>query len=369
MAVHAREASRAVLRNAVGVVSGLAAGLWAASAPALTIRPTFDASVTSLSNASTIEAAFNYVALQYDSRITNPATINIDVSWGSVDNQALPSTAVGASVDPLYGYFNYAQINAVLTNVSQANPSDSALASAVKNLPKTPPAGASRYVIPSAELKALGYNGSSTAFDGYIGFAGSTSGYTYFTSSAPGSVVAGTYDFDAVAAHEIDEVLGRTTGIYSNSTPYYRTVFDLFRYSSPGVLNDTYTSSAYFSIDGGKTNLGTFNNSASGGDRSDWQTNASANDIQDAFICYGGQSNSVCPRSSLYLTDADLTGLDVLGYANTVGGNKSAFPVGATAVGLIDEVPEPSAWALMVIGVALLGARARVAPRLGRSAI
>src|SRR5436853_266296 len=79
-----------------------------------------------------------------------------------------------------------------------------ALATAVKSLPATAPAGPTRYVIPSSEAKALGLiSPTQGSTDGSIGFAGSSLGYDY--NPADG-VTAGTYDFDAVAAHELAEV-------------------------------------------------------------------------------------------------------------------------------------------------------------------
>ena len=44
----------------------------------------------------------------------------------------------------------------------------------------------------------------------------------------------------------------------------------LFRYTSDGSLATTGNESAYFSIDGGNTNLDAFNNASNGGDAGDW---------------------------------------------------------------------------------------------------
>src|SRR5512135_406010 len=97
------------LRRLLGVAKlapGAAALLTlAAAAPsdALTILAHYDPSITGLSNASAVESAFNAVVADYAHSFANPATVNVNVSWGSVAGQALPSTAVGASVDSLYG--------------------------------------------------------------------------------------------------------------------------------------------------------------------------------------------------------------------------------------------------------------------------
>ena len=318
-------------------------GLWASSAHALTIVPTYATGFSSQA-----QAAFNAVVADFEKSFTSPVTVNITVSWGSVAGQSLPSNAVGASSTNLYGYYSYSQILSALTRDSNNNPGNTALATALKSLPSTGPSGVSRYVVASAEAKALGLiSANQSGADGYIGFAGSPSGYTFSTT---GAMLSNTYDFSAVAAHEIEEVLGRISGISSAATPAYRTVFDLFRYSAPGVLDDSYNGLAYFSVDGGKTNLSTFNNSSSGGDRSDWQTTATSSDIQDAFISKGQRKN---------LTAVDLTVLDVLGYGGANLGNSSMGKPGAVAFNLDDDVPEPATWMTLLLGLGLAGAGLR----------
>jgi len=240
---------------------------------ALVINPVFDSSITSLANASTIKAAFNTVVQDFTSQFTSNAQINVQVSWGSVGGYPMSSGAVGSTLSSLYGYYTYGQVKSLLTNAAQSNPSASALAIAVANLPATAPPGPSKYAIPSSEAKLLGViSPTQPALDASIGF-----GKFAYTFDPTGGVAAGTFDFLAVAAHELDEALGRISGIH-NTTPTFRTPFDLFRYKSPGVLSYGYYDAAYFSIDGGKTNLGRFNNTA-GGDRGDWVTLSTSTDI------------------------------------------------------------------------------------------
>jgi hypothetical protein len=336
-------------RKAAAQRCGLAAvALLAANtvqpAAALVINPVVDSSITSLANAGTIEAAFNTVAQDFASQFTSSAQINVQVSWGSVGGQPLASNAVAASIQRIYGYFTYDQVKSRLTSASLSNPSNTALAMAVANLPATAPAGISKYVIPSSEAKVLGViSPTQASSDGSIGFAGSPSGYDFDPTNG---VTVGTYDFQAVAAHELDEVLGRISGLY-NTAPTYRTVFDLFRYKSPGVLSYGYYDAAYFSIDGGVTHLGTFNNLSSG-DRGDWLTSAMPTDIQDASIGKGQRKN---------LTAVDLTGLDVLGYGGSnLGDTAWNFPQ-TIAFRLIEPVPEPGSLMLLASMLGLLAAR------------
>lgn len=330
----------------LGVAAGALAG---APAQALTIVPLFDSSVARLSNASTVESAFRTVANDYARSFANPVTVNVGVSWGSVGGQALPSNAVGASVNNLYGYFSYSQVKSYLTNTAAGNPSDTALATAIKSLPSSAPAGPTRYVVPSSEAKALGLiPASQSSLDGSIGFAGATSGYDF--NPADG-VNTGTYDFEAVAAHEMAEVLGRISGIESAS-PTYRTPYDLFRYKGSGALSYGYNDAAYFSINRGVTDLKAFNNSTSGGDRSDWQTLSTALDVSNAFISTGKRYN---------LTAVDLTSLDVLGWGGSNLGDTGASTPAATAFSLVNpgSAPEPAQWLLMIAGFGMTGATLR----------
>ena len=340
------QAARRRLALAVPAVL-LLSSLTSGTARAMVINPVYDASVTSLSDSSTVISAFNSVAADFARSFTSNVTVNVGVSWGSVGGYALPSTAVGASTDNLYGYFSYSKIKSYLTNASKSTPSDTALATAVANLPRGAPSGVSQYVIPSAEAKVLGIiSATQSSLDGSIGFAGSSSGYDF--NPADG-IVAGTYDFQAVAAHELDEVLGRISGL-SGTSPTYRTVFDLFRYTAPAVMGFSYNDPAYFSIDGGRTNLSSFNASSYGGDRGDWLTTGTSSDIQDAFISTGQSKN---------LTAVDLTGLDVLGYGGSNLGDTNVSSPTSVSFYLIQDVPEPGSLAILAFSLIVASVRRR----------
>ena len=331
--------------RALAASSLIAATVIADPAAALNIIPVWDSSVTSLANASVVQNAFSAVANDYARSFSNPVNVYFNVSWGKVAGQALPSNAVGASSTNLYGYFSYAQVRSLLTSAAASSPANTALATAVSNLPAATPPGVSKYVIASAEAKALGIvSATQSSPDFYIGFAGSTSGYSFGTSGAIGSV----YDFQTVAAHEIAEVLGRLSGVDNGN---WRTPFDLFRYSAPGTLGYNYRSAAYFSIDGGRTALNSFNYSSRGGDRGDWATTGTSSDASDAFISRGQRKN---------ISAVDLTALDVLGWGGANLGNAGGSP-NAIAFALINPgaVPEPAAWSLMIGGFGLTGAAMR----------
>ena len=262
----------------------IAGGQHGEPAAALVIKPSFDSSITSLANAGTITAAFNTVAQDFASQFTANAQVNVRVSWGSVGGDSLPSNAVGASNTSLYGYFTYNQVKSLLTTAAQKNPSSTALATAAANLPATAPTGVIQYVVPSSEAKTLGLiSPTQTSFDGSVGFAGSTSSYDFDPTNG---VAVGTYDFRAVVAHELDEVLGHISGLYSTA-PTYRQCSICSATSLQANRVMSYYDAAYFSIDGGKTRLGSFNN-ASTGDRAELADPVhDQTDIQDAFIATG----------------------------------------------------------------------------------
>src|SRR5437764_12816073 len=71
----------------------------------MVVNPVYDSSITSQADAATIEAAFGTASSVEASAFSDPVTVNVGVSWGSVDGMTLPALAIGSSVDNLYGYF------------------------------------------------------------------------------------------------------------------------------------------------------------------------------------------------------------------------------------------------------------------------
>lgn len=110
----------------------------------------------------------------------------------------------------------------------------------------------------------------------------SATGFPWDFPTSPSDPPGTGIDFYSVAEHETDEVLGTVSciagenfnGCQTNSAVTDASAADLFRYSAAGTrsfLNAADgTTSAYFSIDGGLTDIADYNNSPNGGDYGDW---------------------------------------------------------------------------------------------------
>ncbi len=321
----------------------------AGSAQALTIKPIFDSTITALptAKAKSVEGAIDAAIAVYEADLKSDVAIEIEFSWGKIDGASVPGADASESLSYVYTDFTYAQVEAYLRRAAAANPSDIALVTAAADLPAKDPSGLNDYAITEAEAAALGIvSPVSASLDGYVGF---NSGLAYDFSTS-GVAAAGEYQLESLAEHEISEVMGRLSGI-SSAKPTQATPYDLFRYSAKGKPSFGYGASAYFSIDGGATDLASFNASG-GGDRGDWLTTAQSNDAFDA---------TAEPGTSMGLSSADLTALDALGWdtANNPGGWTAAGVSGAHGLSLGGDAPEPGCWALMVLGVGLLGPRLR----------
>ena len=254
-------------------------------------------------------ATMNAVAQYFDSIFLNPITVNITVGYGSIDGQSLLAGALGESST----FFNqvpytYSTIRSALIASAAAGAS---------TLPASDPTNGGNFYVSTAEQKAIGLSGPSSAVDGFVGFASQGVGWTYNTTNG-GSVAPGTYDFFGVAAHEISEVLGRDLFVGDQDNqgigPNSYTPLDLFHYSSNGVRDFLGTTPGYFSVDGGATDVDDFNTNP-GGDFGDW-ANSAGNDAFRAFS-NSGVANPV--------SQSDLTELSALGYSEntpaTVPGN------------------------------------------------
>jgi hypothetical protein len=203
----------------------------------------------------------------YSTLYSNKETINIDVGYGEIGGAALPAFALGAS-DP-FGYLtDYSTVTSVL--------SQDGFKFSAANEPTT-----SQFFITSADAKAMGLVDPAAGLDGFMGFSDLTgTGFSWNTSASTYGFNTGTganqFDLQAVAEHEISEVMGRLgiEGLPVAGAPTYSPL-DLFNFQSPGVLSLS-ANGGYFSPFNGFFNLGNFNNAAAnGGDIADWASSTS----------------------------------------------------------------------------------------------
>jgi hypothetical protein len=260
------------------------------------INVTYDRSVNSAPAA--FKSVVSSVVHFFESKFSDPVTINIDVGYGEVDGHPLSAGALGQSLYVLNSY-TYSQIRTAL--VTDATTADDL--TAIASLSTVSPV-AGNYWVSQAEAKALGLLGNTTNLDGYVGFAAGNK----FDCNLTNGVTAGLYDFYGVVAHEISEIMGREllVGATVGSVPHGYTLLDLFHYSSAGHRDFVGTQPGYFSINSGVTNLDNFNTSPSG-DFGDWATSAG----RDAFRAFSapGVINAV--------SATDLRELDILGWDPT----------------------------------------------------
>jgi hypothetical protein len=193
-------------------------------------------------------AAVQAAADVYDQDFPGNYTVNIAYGWGTFDNQPNPTLtnpSSGAfSIGGVIGStdVSYATAKSWLSAYASLSDQKTALAS----LPASSaafPGGANSFFVSSAQEKALGeFTGSATAIDGAIGFNTIDASEFYLPY------------LETAALVEIGHALGWLTDYYTAAP----TILDLFRYASAGNYEWTGGQPAYFSIDGGTTDLANF---------------------------------------------------------------------------------------------------------------
>jgi hypothetical protein len=271
----------------------------------LIIIPTFDSSITSLSNAAAVETTIDSAIGMYETTFSNNISVNI-----TFQNM---SSGLGQSefnvFDISYSTFRQALANNTHDPVDLAAlallPSCSGFSAGTCPNPVT---GTTDVLIKQANAAALRINLGSglPTSDGTIGL---NTGIT--NVSRTGTQNPSDYDLLAVTMHEIDEILGlgSTLGLgFTGSNAFLNndpSPEDFFRYAANGARSFTTNSSAaaYFSVTGA-LDLAEFDNLGNG-DYGDWLSGVTSPQVQDAIGTPGAQVN---------WGTSEITALEAVGY-------------------------------------------------------
>jgi hypothetical protein len=276
-------------------------------ATGLIIHATFDSSITGNPNAAVIEAMINRAISIYESLFRDPITIQILFRYATTwpNGTPLPQGFISASDWVYYGVPWSTFINALRADVQTANDN-------VANA-SLPGGALSTNIKPaSANGRAVGLNTPPAMFaNGTVGPGGPYDGIVTLKSTVAWQftrpISAGNFDAQRLTEHEIDEVLG--FGSFLTLGGGDLRPQDLFSWSSAGVRNLTSSGTRYFSINGGNTNIVSFNQDSSG-DFGDWLSDTCPQAhpyVQNAFGCTGQSSD-------IAATSPEGINLDVIGY-------------------------------------------------------
>lgn len=338
---------------------------------------------------SPAEQGFRIAAKYWESVLTNNVVLNFDVGFAPLGPGVLGGTSSAlATYVPISAY--YGALAATGTSALDAQ--------AVANLSALSNTGSVKVVVPdyftpatqegvaasgtriapdntaisatialsSANLKAL-QGGNSNVVDGRIQFSSTFA----FDFDPRDGISAGKYDFIGVAVHEMGHALGFLSGAddfnYSVSGGFPTDDYwwgygaDMFRYSAPGVLDWSFNTNSYFSIDGGQTAFqnGFFSTGEVYGDG--WQASHWKAPVAPPYCSnlLGAMNPYICGGTVDTVTGLDLALFDAIGWNLNVDVLSNPSYAYTTAQMYYAVVPEPASWALLIAGAAMMMAVSR----------
>jgi hypothetical protein len=298
----------------------------------MVINATFADNIKTDPSAAVIENTINQAIQIYESDIADPITVNItfqEMSGGLGEN---------------FTYYVPEDYSSYLSAL-QAAQTGAADATALANLPAgtvNPVNNHSMIDIRSPLARALGF---SDASNGNIPMDSTISLDTAICNLTRPDTDPDKSDLLAVTLHEMDEALGGGSSLdglaQGAPAPQDISPLDLFRFSAPGVRSyntnapTNNPAQAYFSIDGGVTDLVNFNQYY-GGDFGDWYSyphgpnTPPGSQVQDAFLTVGQ-----APDLGVELTRLDVLGFTLANGAGTPVITASSANLAANATTLI----------------------------------
>jgi hypothetical protein len=240
------------------------------------------------------EAAMQEAANILDALVVNDITVNIAVGYGELNGNAYTSTGIASASPNVVYQDSYSQVRQDLANNDP---------STVTALPNTTSIDDDKLIdIFGAQAKAFGQiSATDSTVDGYMGVG----------TGVPQANWVG------VALHELTHAMGRVPGTNPGPDP---DIFDLFRFLSPGnrllASSATPSAAAYFSLDGGQTDLADYGISSDPSDflnpavdHSNPKAPASNRTPDDPF------NENYVGGTYQYLTNVDLQQLNALGFS------------------------------------------------------